>query len=84
VDLLYEHQKKFLDDILALDQINFLNEYRRTNQVSGGDHLRPMKTEFSRHLLILKPVFVRNFPKALRRRKQGQRQQQFLSMHHHQ
>jgi hypothetical protein len=69
VDLLYEHQKKFLDDILALDQINFLNEYHRTNQVSGGDHLHPMKTEFSRRLLILKPVVVRNFPKELRRRK---------------
>jgi hypothetical protein len=44
-----------------------------------GDHLDPMKTEF---LLFLKPVVVRNFPKALRR-KEGQRQQQLLRMRHH-
>jgi hypothetical protein len=45
---------------------------------SEGDHLDPMKIEF---LLFLKPVVVRNFPKALRR-KEGQRQQ-LLRMRHH-
>jgi hypothetical protein len=45
VDSLCEHQKKFLDDILALDQINFLNEYRRTNQVSGGRSFTPHENQ---------------------------------------
>jgi hypothetical protein len=35
-DSLCDHQRKFLDDILALDQINFLNECRRKSQILGG------------------------------------------------
>jgi hypothetical protein len=41
VDSLCELQKNFLYDILTLDQINFFNEYRRTNQVSGGRSFTP-------------------------------------------
>jgi hypothetical protein len=35
-DSLCDHHRKFLDDILALDQINFLNECRRKSQILGG------------------------------------------------
>jgi hypothetical protein len=46
-DSICDHQRKFLDDILALDQINFLNECRRKSQILGGRSFGPHENRIS-------------------------------------
>jgi hypothetical protein len=65
VDSLCEHQKKFLDDILALDQINFLNEYCRTNQVLGGRSFTPHENRIFSSSSIFQAGGCEKLPKGI-------------------
>jgi hypothetical protein len=52
-------------DILALDQINVWNEYRRRSQIFGG---RSSENQIFSSSSVSKAGVVRNFLKALRRK----------------